>query len=126
MHLQLNFINLTKEIINMDFIDRIKNQSYSLSFNEVIDYIESKYNFTPTGFKNGETFNPAGTNSGSCKLLYFAMINDLTKEQTLQCFGDFYQDVKEDINGDGHQNIRNFMKHGWEGIKFDGIALTVK
>jgi len=29
-------------------------------------------------------------------------------------------------NGTDHQNIRNFMKTGLEGLQFDGIALTEK
>ena len=30
-------------------------------------------------------------------------------------------------DGDDHQNIRNFMKNGWEGVPFEnGIALTKK
>ena len=45
----------------------------------------------------------------------------------LQLWGQYYRDVKANPDGDDHQNIRNFMKHGWEGVPFEnGIALTRK
>jgi hypothetical protein len=51
----------------------------------------------------------------------------LTKEQTLPLFGEFYRDdVLKKPHGTDHQNIRNFMKFGWEGITFDGDALREK
>ncbi|GAK84871.1 type III effector HopPmaJ [Vibrio ponticus] len=40
-------------------------------------------------------------------------------------FGDFYRkDVLGNPDGDDHQNIRNFIAHGWNGIKFEGQALA--
>ena len=30
----------------------------------------------------------------------------------------YHQDVLNDQGGSGHQNIRNFMQYGWEGIQF--------
>ena len=45
----------------------------------------------------------------------------------LQLWGQYYRDVKANPDGDDHQNIRNFMKYGWEGVPFEnGIALTRK
>lgn len=45
----------------------------------------------------------------------------------MQLWGQYYREVKDDPNGDSHQNIRNFMKYGWEGVPFEnGIALTRK
>jgi hypothetical protein len=42
-------------------------------------------------------------------------------------WGQFYREVKADPKGDSHQNIRNFMKTGWEGVPFEnGVALTRK
>jgi hypothetical protein len=99
----------------------------SITFNELIDYIDSNYNFTPSAFQNGDTRNEAGQNSGSCKVFSFAMLNNLSVEQTLNCFGGFYKkDVLENPEGTDHQNIRNFMKFGWEGIQFEGTALVPK
>jgi hypothetical protein len=31
-----------------------------------------------------------------------------------------------DPSGTNHQNIRNFMKTGWNGIQFEGEALQLK
>jgi hypothetical protein len=45
----------------------------------------------------------------------------------LSCFGAYYQeDVLGDPDGTNHQNIRNFMKTGWDGIAFYGEALALK
>ena len=44
-----------------------------------------------------------------------------------QLWGQYYRDVLKNPDGDDHQNIRNFMKYGWEGVPFEnGIALTRK
>ena len=99
----------------------------SNSFSTTIQVIEDHYVFTPTGFKNGELKNEPGENNGSCKIFYFASIQNLNKDLTLACFGNYYfVDVLEDPNGTGHQNIRNFMKTGWDGIEFEGAALQPK
>jgi len=111
----------------MNLIDKIQNQPEMILFPEVIEYIDSKYNFIPTRFTNGETVNEANQNNGSCKIFFFAKIQELTPEQTLHLFGDFYRvDVLENPNGTDHQNIRNFMKTGWNGIVYDGVALEPK
>lgn len=108
----------------MNLIEKIQNHPEAIMFPEVIEYIDSHYTFTPTRFTNGETVNEANQNNGSCKIFYFAQINQLTPEQTLQLFGDYYRiDVLQNPEGTDHQNIRNFMKFGWNGIAFDGKAL---
>jgi hypothetical protein len=57
----------------------------------------------------------------------FAEIQNLSEEATLSCFGAYYQeDVLGDLDGTSHQNIRNFMKTGWDGIAFYGEALELK
>jgi hypothetical protein len=35
-------------------------------------------------------------------------------------------DVLKNPNGTDHQNIRNFIEFGWDGISFDGEALKKK
>jgi hypothetical protein len=51
--------------------------------------------------------------------------SELDKETTLKLWGQYYREVLNDPDGDSHQNIRNFMKTGWEGVPFEnGIALT--
>ena len=109
------------------FLEKLKQEPKNIAFSETIDTIEANYNFTPTAFQNGNTHNAAGTNSGSCKLFAFAQIQQLTKEETLACFGSYYFDeVLGDPEGSNHQNIRNFMVTGWDGIQFEGMALDFK
>jgi hypothetical protein len=31
--------------------------------------------------------------------------------------------VLKNPDGTDHQNIRNFMKHGWDGVRFEGEPL---
>ena len=104
----------------------MKNLLNKKSFPETIAYIDENYLFTPTGFKNGNQLNNAGENNGSCKIFAFAQMQQLSKEETLLLFGDFYQDVLSSPDATDHQNIRNFMIFGWEGIHFEGEALQVK
>lgn len=109
------------------FLEKLKQDPKNIAFSETIDTIEANYNFTPTAFQNGETHNAAGVNSGSCKLFAFAQIQQLSKEETLACFGSYYQEeVLGDPEGTNHQNIRNFMIHGWDGIQFEDMALDFK
>ena len=111
----------------MTLLDKIHNSPESISFAEVIAHIDTNFDFTPTSFVNGNTVNEVGQNNGSCKVFSFAQLINLTKEQTLALFGDYYQiDVLGNPDGSDHQNIRNFMQSGWEGIKFEGVALSPK
>ena len=106
------------------FIENIKNKPKSVDFDELMALVETHYSFTETAFVNGDLKNEAGQNSGSCKLFAFAQQHNLSKDQTLACFGCYYRDdVLKDPQGDNHQNIRNFMKTGWDGVSFDGIPL---
>ena len=109
------------------FLDKLKQTSETITFAETIGTIENNYDFTPTAFENGLQHNAAGENSGSCKLFSFAEIQNLSEQATLSCFGAYYYDeVLENPEGSNHQNIRNFMKTGWEGIAFYGSALVLK
>lgn len=113
---------------NMEnFLNKIKSNPDLITFQETIEIIESNYNFTPTTFKNGNQINNAGENNGSCKIFAFAKIHQLEKDQTLALFGSYYyDDVLKNQNGNDHQNIRNFMIFGWDGISFEGEALELK
>lgn len=107
-------------------IEQLRQALATLQFNETMEIVEALYDFTPTGFTNGDTRNEAGENNGSCKLFAFAKIHDFTEAQTLALFGEHYRNVLATPDGDDHQNIRNFMTTGWGGITFDGIALVEK
>lgn len=88
--------------------------------------IDAHYDFIPRAFSNGEQDNAIGENSGSCKLLSFAQLEQLTQVQTLNLFGQYYRDVMANPQGQDHQNIRQFMRHGWDGVRFTQNALTLK
>ena len=108
-----------------EFIDKLKLDVKSISFQDTIAVIDENYFFTPTVFSNGNQLNKAGENNGSCKIFAFAKLNQLNKLQTLACFGSYYfEDVLQNPEGTDHQNIRNFMEYGWEGIRFEKEALS--
>lgn len=108
-------------------LQQIKTTPETIQFIDVIAFIDDQYEFTPTQFKNGNTINEANKNNGSCKVFSFAKLNNLSKDETLSLFGDFYRnDVLKNPKGTDHQNIRNFIEFGWDGILFDGVALKEK
>lgn len=109
------------------FKEKLKQNPTTVSFNEAITVIDENYNFYPTAFTNGPIENQAGENTGSCKILAFAKNENLAKEEALACFGKFYfEDVLKEPNGNGHQNIRNFMKTGFSGLVFKKNPLQRK
>lgn len=98
-----------------------------VQFSDVIQMITTHFDYQATRFKNGDIVNEAGSNEGSCRLLYFAHFKQLSETQTLHLFGDYYrQDVLANPSGSDHGNIRNFMKFGWQGVQFEGVALAEK
>jgi HopJ type III effector protein len=112
------------------FLEKIS-QGQPVGFEETMTVIAENYGYQPTEFSNGLNdnilVNPAGSNEGSCKIFAFAKLHQLDTQQTLNLFGDYYRlDVSAYPNGTGHQNIRNFMEYGWQGIHFKGEALTPK
>lgn len=121
-----NILIIFDKIFKM-LLEQLKTFPETIQFKDVIAYIDQEYEFSPTKFKNGNTINEEDQNNGSCKVFSFAKINDLSKEQTLSLFGDFYrEDVLKNPEGTDHQNIRNFIEFGWDGISFEGEALTKK
>lgn len=109
------------------FFRQLSTEPDSISFQQTIELIDALYDFTPTAFQNGEQFNAAGENNGSCKILAFALLHQLSEPQTLQLFGDYYrQEVLPDVKGHNHANIRNFMRSGWDGVEFHGKPLAGK
>ncbi|MBC8553146.1 MAG: HopJ type III effector protein [Candidatus Brocadiales bacterium] len=109
------------------FFQNLKDNPDIIEFNDTMNIIDSLYIFTPTSFKNGDLVNEPGQNSGSCKIFSFAHLHSLTPQQTLTCFGGYYRDdVLKHPENEDHQNIRNFMKSGWDGIEFDSEPLKAK
>ncbi|MCF6283279.1 MAG: HopJ type III effector protein [Candidatus Polarisedimenticolaceae bacterium] len=109
------------------FIQELNDNPAMVEFSDTMALIDQLYSFTPTAFKNGNTLNEAGQNSGSCKLFAFAQLQGLSQEQTLVCFGAYYRDdVLKHPEATDHQNIRNFMVQSWLGIEFDGEVLKAR
>jgi hypothetical protein len=112
-----------------ELIQQIKSEPDSVEFDDVIDCIDEHFEYTPTRFTNGHghdtVINQAGSNEGSCKIFAFATIAGLNKEETLNCFGKYYrEDVLQHPDVNDHANIRTFMRHGWDGIRFAQSALS--
>jgi len=109
-----------------EFIIKLKKEGETVSFQETIAIIDANYHFTPTTFSNGNQINKVGINNGSCKIFAFAKLNQFDQLQTLSCFGSYYfDDVLKNLEGMDHQNIRNFMENGWNGICFEKEALSM-
>jgi hypothetical protein len=113
-------------------LEQIRLQPESVEFSDVIRVIEENYIYTPVRFTNGPVSgssaegitNDAGENEGSCKIFAFAKRHELTQEETLHCFGKYYRDdVLKNPGNNDHQNIRLFMKYGWQNIVFNDDAL---
>ncbi|RKF19806.1 type III effector [Alginatibacterium sediminis] len=109
------------------FLELLASKPNEVTFEQTMQVIDANFEFSPVSFVNGETENQAGQNNGSCKIFAFAQSLGLDEPSTLACFGQFYRDdVLSNPNGLDHANIRNFIQHGWAGIRFDGNALTAK
>ncbi|OCX51895.1 HopJ type III effector protein [Mucilaginibacter sp. PPCGB 2223] len=101
-------------------------QSDTLAFSEVLAFIDARYQHRPTAFRNGEAYNEATQNQGSARVFAMAKLNGLSQEDTLYLFAEHYQAVLANPGGTDHQNIRQFMIHGWPGVVFEGEALLPK
>ena len=114
-----------------DLIQQIKNRPNTVEFDQVMAVIDACYDYSESAFSNGlgdeRVDNAAGENAGSCRIFAFAQINGLNQSETLVCFGKYFrEDVIAHPEGSDHANIRTFMRHGWQGIRFDQPALGVK
>lgn len=112
------------------FLQKVQTQQ-PICFDETMAIIAENYDYQVTEFSNGlgddKLVSPAGVNQGSCKIFAFGLLHNLTAEQTLNLFGDYYhRDVLANPEGTDHQNIRNFIKYGWDGVCFHNQALLQK
>jgi hypothetical protein len=108
------------------FLERLRQTPETIQFAEVIALIDSHYNHTPTAFVNGTAKNQASENQGSAKVFSFARLHGLNETETLHCFAEHFRAVSAHPTGDDHQNIRQFMASGWEGIELPNSCLTTK
>ena len=94
-----------------------------ITFADCLAFIEKNYLYTPGAFKNGKLLNLPSENQGSAKVLYFAKLNKLSKEDTLLLFAEHFQNVLSYPQDKNHQNIRQFIENGWDGVDFDSEVL---
>ena len=115
----MNTGGLMKNFAMEKFIEKLKFSPENILFEDTITIIDQYYFFEPTMFKNGDVINKINENNGSCKLLAFANLNQFSVQETLDCFGQYYRDdVSKNPDGNNHQNIRNFMRSGWDAVSF--------
>ena len=96
----------------------------AIGFNDVINFIDDFYRYTPVKFSNGDTVNAPGVNEGSAKIFGFAKHHGLNQIDTLKLFGEHYQSVLATPNGMDHANIRNFLHWGWNAFLMEKNPLT--
>lgn len=96
------------------------------SFQSVLDFIATHFDYTPVPFVNGELHNAAGENEGSCKVFGLAKRLGLDKVTTLKLFAEHFAAVKQEPNGTNHANIRNFSFFGWQGFAMPKNCLSPK
>ncbi len=114
-----------------DLLNEINTNPEKVEFNDVINVIDSEYNYSPSRFINGKAddaiINESGSNEGSCKIFAFAKLNNLNKQQTLACFGKYYrEDVLQHPDANDHANIRSLIKNDLDNIQFDNDVLEKK
>lgn len=97
------------------FNANVEMDASELTFEEVMEVIDTHFETGLIEFKNGALTNKPGENEGSAKLLSYAALSGFDQATTLTLWGQYYRDVVNDPDGDSHQNIRNFMKTGWDG-----------
>ena len=107
-------------------VERLRLDPASIQFSEVIDTIDANFDHTPTAFTNGSAENSAEQNQGSAKVLSFGRIAGLSESETLACFAEHYRNVQAAPDGKDHQNIRQFMVHGWGGVDLPADVLQAK
>lgn len=102
---------------------RAKLHSDHFTFAETLAFIAEHYQYQPSAFSNGDVANAAGQNEGSCKTLGLALLEGLSLEETLRCFGEHYRSVLATPDGSDHGNIRALMNSGLAGVRFEQPSL---
>ena len=107
-----------------NLVFRLKTEPKKLTFDETMEAIGQSYELRDVAFSVGPVQSEAGQNRGSAKILSFAKLVGLNKIEALRLFGEHYESVRQDPEGQGHANIRAFMDCGFAGLAFpDGMAL---
>lgn len=91
------------------------------TFNDVITWIDTHYDFTYIPFSVGALENTdTSKTTGSCKVLAYAKLvwPKLSQVGALDLFAEHFTNVKETPEGTNHPNIRALMKCGIDGVVF--------
>jgi hypothetical protein len=104
-----------------DFRAKLRGEHFT--FAETLAFIAEHYQYQPSAFSNGNVANAAGQNEGSCKTLGLALLEGLSLEETLLCFGEHYRSVLATPSGSDHGNIRALMDTGLAGVRFEQPSL---
>ncbi len=107
-----------------DFRARLHSEHFQ--FSETLAFIAEYYDYQPSAFSNGQVVNAAGQNEGSCKALGLALLEGLSLEEALLCFGEHYRSVLATPDGSDHGNIRALMNTGLAGVRFEQPSLQRK
>lgn len=107
-----------------DFRAHLRNEHFT--FAETLAFIAEHYHYQPSAFSNGQVENAAGQNEGSCKTLGLALLEDLSLEEALLCFGEHYRSVLATPDGSDHGNIRALMDTGLASVRFAATPLRRK
>jgi hypothetical protein len=105
---------------------RAKLHSEHFTFADTLAFIAEHYQYQPSVFDNANVHNAAGQNEGSCKTLGLALLEGLSLEETLLCFGEHYRSVLATPDGNDHGNIRALISTGLAGVRFDQPSLQRK
>ncbi len=94
------------------------------SFDSSLLEIVTTFDISPVPFVNGPIKNKRGKNAKSAAIFAYGLKMGLSAEDTLKLFGGIYQAVLNNPEGGNHENIRQFMLTGWNGLKFPkGLGL---
>ncbi|PTS86735.1 HopJ type III effector protein [Pseudomonas sp. HMWF032] len=108
----------------IEFRAKLRNEHFT--FAETLAFIAEHYQYQPSAFSNGDVHNAAGQNEGSCKTLGLAILENLSLEEALLCFGEHYRSVLATPSGNDHGNIRALMSTGLPGVRFEHASLRHK
>lgn len=92
-------------------------------FAQTLTFIERYYQYQPSTFSNNGLLSMAGSNEGSCKIFALALLEGLSKQQTLLAFAEHYQHVLATPEATDHANIRALLKGELSQIQFEQSAL---
>lgn len=98
-----------------DFINIVKSGE-QIMLADTVKMIDNEFDYFEVPFNCGDAQNAINENATSGKIFSLALIAGLDKDTTLNLFGEVYRDLSP--SGSDHQNIREFIKSGIDGLKF--------